>query len=61
MEGRGSRAVHVLGNFIARVQTKRSVHEGMVGQHTFDRDDITCEKQGDSIIQDRHNLLGYAR
>ena len=52
--------VMVLGDFNARVQTKLSEYETMVGPYTFDKNNTKIEQQHHSIIDNRENLLAYA-
>ena len=52
--------VMVLGDFNARVQTKLSEYETMVGPYTFDKNNTRIEQQHHSVIDNQENLLAYA-
>ena len=48
---------HIVGDFNARIQTKLSEEETCIGQHTFNKHNITIETQGDKIDESRNLLI----
>ena len=48
---------HITGDFNARIQTKLSAEETCIGPHTFNKENITIETQGDKIEESRNLLI----
>ena len=48
--------VHIFGDFNARIQIKLNEEETCIGNHTFNKENITIERQDDKATE-RRNLL----
>ena len=48
---------HVLGDFNARIQIKQGPHENCIGEHTFDKQNITISHQNEDVSDSRERCI----
>ena len=49
--------VHIVGDFNARIQTKTTEEETCIGKHTFNKNNITLEKQDEQMEESRQLFI----
>ena len=56
-ETNSNNIVHLLGDMNARIQIKQGPHEDCIGTHTFNKENVTLEKQSEEIEDNRLRFI----